>query len=244
MTKRIVAISQPMYFPWPGFMEMMALADTFIWLDDAQFSKGSFTNRIQVCSDVGTNWMTIPLENKGRFTPIRDLKASGADWAASHRSLLANSLRGYKHSSVALDIFDKTCNTNENLCHLLIASSEELAKYIGVAPKHTVRSSELGVEGASWRRVLDLVKAVGGDTYVSGAGGASYLDHDAFNVEGVSVEYMSYSLNTWDQGRAESTPFVSSLDLIAAEGTRASEFLHPKSVGWQEFLAKRREADE
>jgi hypothetical protein len=39
-----VAISQPMYLPWPAFIEMMKLADVFLWLDDAQFSKGSFTN--------------------------------------------------------------------------------------------------------------------------------------------------------------------------------------------------------
>lgn len=43
-----VVISQPMYFPWFGFMAQMSLADVFIWLDDAQFSKGSFTNRVQV----------------------------------------------------------------------------------------------------------------------------------------------------------------------------------------------------
>ncbi|MFT7595258.1 MAG: hypothetical protein ACI8R4_002586 [Paracoccaceae bacterium] len=43
-----VVISQPMYFPWAGFLAQLALADVRIWLDDAQFSNGSFTNRVQV----------------------------------------------------------------------------------------------------------------------------------------------------------------------------------------------------
>ena len=61
-----VMISQPMYFPWAGFIAQMALADVMIWLDDVQFSKGSFTNRIQVKTASGPiKWMSIPLEGKG-----------------------------------------------------------------------------------------------------------------------------------------------------------------------------------
>ena len=43
-----VVITQPMLFPWPGFFEQLCLADVYIYLDDVQFSKGSFTNRVQI----------------------------------------------------------------------------------------------------------------------------------------------------------------------------------------------------
>ena len=56
-----VVITQPMLFPWPGFFEQLMLADTYIYLDDAQFSKGSFTNRIQLLRGAERCWMTIPL---------------------------------------------------------------------------------------------------------------------------------------------------------------------------------------
>ena len=39
---KTVVISQPMYFPWVGMLEQMRLADVFVHLDDAQFSKGGF----------------------------------------------------------------------------------------------------------------------------------------------------------------------------------------------------------
>ena len=61
-----VVISQPMYFPWFGFMAQMSLADVFIWLDDAQFSKGSFTNRVQVKTDNGLTWMSVPLKKESK----------------------------------------------------------------------------------------------------------------------------------------------------------------------------------
>ena len=57
-----VVISQSMYFPWVGMLEQIRLADVFIHYDDVQFSKGSFSNRVQVKQPDGTSaWMTIPL---------------------------------------------------------------------------------------------------------------------------------------------------------------------------------------
>ena len=51
-----------MYLSWAGFLAKMALTDVFIWLDDVQFLKGSYTNRIQVKTPTGSNWMSIPLK--------------------------------------------------------------------------------------------------------------------------------------------------------------------------------------
>ena len=58
---KTVAISQPMYFPWAGMLEQMRLADVWVHLDDAQFSKGGFFNRVQIKTDQGTPWLTVPL---------------------------------------------------------------------------------------------------------------------------------------------------------------------------------------
>ena len=30
----VVVISQPMYFPWVGFLSQISMASTIIWLDD------------------------------------------------------------------------------------------------------------------------------------------------------------------------------------------------------------------
>ena len=38
------------------------LADIIVHYDDVQFSKGSFTNRVQIKTKDGFKWMTVPLE--------------------------------------------------------------------------------------------------------------------------------------------------------------------------------------
>ncbi|MEC8198310.1 MAG: WbqC family protein, partial [Pseudomonadota bacterium] len=52
----IVAIHQPNYFPWLGYFRKMIEADVFIFLDDVQFSKGSYTNRVGIRSGSGRRW--------------------------------------------------------------------------------------------------------------------------------------------------------------------------------------------
>ena len=238
-----VVISQPMYFPWPGFIEHMATADVFIWLDDAQFSKGSFTNRIQVKLDNGRKWMSVPLDGKGTMTPINKLAPSNQDWPASHRAMLSQSFRAAPSKSLALDIFDRAMSRS-SLLDALIASAEEIAKVTGALPDKILRSSDMGVDGDSWQRVLSLVKKVGGTRYITGHGAARYLDHQHCENQGVSVDYLDYSLTPWPQPFGDFTPYVTALDLIAATGSEARTFLHPRTIPWRDFLSRSEAHDE
>lgn len=231
-----VVITQPMLFPWPGFFEQLMLADTYVYLDDAQFSKGSFTNRIQLLRGNERCWMTIPLAGKGSFQIISDLSAAGEGWKAAHRALLRQSLIDAPFLDDALAIFDAAYGRSTVL-ELLIASIEEPARYMGIgASRKIARSSALGVEGRSWRRVLDIVLATGGRHYLTGHGAAGYLDHAAFEAQGVAVAYMNYSRTRWPQPGGGFTPYVSILDLIARTGPAAGSYLRPATTPWQDFL--------
>lgn len=234
-----VVISQPMYFPWAGFMAQMALADVYIWLDDAQFSKGSFTNRVQVKLPSGRKWMTVPLEGTGSFQRIADLTARGQDWPASHRQMLAQSFRGYPSAAQALALFDAAMATPGSLCDRLIEGAEAQARAMGCLPPRILRSSAMDVSGASSDRVLRLVQAVGGDHYITGHGAYAYLDHDALNAAGIAVSYMDYAPRPWPQAHGDFSPYVTGLDLLAAAGASAGDHLCPASLDWRAFRTAR-----
>ncbi len=237
-----VVISQPMYFPWAGFLAQMALADVFIWLDDAQFSKGSFTNRIQVKLDGGRRWMSVPLAGKGSFQRIADLADTGGGWQESHRALLAQSLRGQPHAQQALTLFDDTHAAPGSLCDRLVASAEGMAAAMGILPAQRLRSSQMAVAGTSSDRVRDLVRAVGGTEYITGHGALSYLDHEGFEAAGIRVSYMDYRPEPWPQGHGDFTPYVTGLDLLAAlTPSAAVTHLCPASLDWRTFKALKEE---
>lgn len=229
-----VVISQPMYFPWPGFFEQMRLADVYVWLDDVQFSKGSFTNRVQVLVEGKQVWMTVPLAKKtGR--DIANLEARGDEWRASHRALLTQSLRQAEHLETALDVFDLAL-ARTPLVDLLIASAEGCGEALSALPPRIVKSSDLGVGGRGSDRVLDIVRHLDGTRYLTGHGAARYLDAGVFEAAGVEVEFMDYHVVPWPQRGGPFTPYVTALDLLAMRGPEAPGHLQPRTVPWRAFI--------
>ena len=235
-----VVISQPMLFPWPGFFEQMAIADIYFWLDDAQFSRGGFTNRTRIVHSGSVKWLSIPLAGKGAFQTIADLSPA-EDFRPRHAAFLRQALAGAPYFALAMEIVDEVY-ARSSLCDLLVASAEVPAARLGLPlPSHRARTSASGIGGDSWRRVLDLVLSVGGTRYVTGHGAADYLDHEAFEAAGVAVEYMSYSKTPWRRSSAGSSPFASILDLVANVGEEAARYLRPTTVDWRKFVAARGE---
>jgi WbqC-like protein family len=237
-----VVITQPMLFPWPGFFEQLQLADIYIYLDDTQFSKGSFTNRVQIQRGDQRTWLTIPLAGKGSFQRICDLKAAPGDWREKHAALVGAFVKGAPYADAASQLFQRVYVEPE-IDALLISSIETSARSLGIdRPRRVLRSQDMASQGRSWRRVLDLVLEAGGDRYVTGHGAANYLDHEAFEAAGVAVEYIDYSLTVWPRGGAVQTPYQSVLDLIAWTGPEAGRYLKPSTLPWRTFLKRRASA--
>jgi hypothetical protein len=235
---KTVVVSQPVYFPWPGFVAQMALADVYVWLDDVQFSKGSFTNRVQVGTAAGHTWITIPLAGGGTFRRIDVLDAANEKWRAGHRELIRQQFKGLPHLNDSLAIFDGAL-THSKLVDVTIASCEEPARYLGVLPAQRARASALDVQGTSWGRVLDIVLGFGGTRYVTGQGAANYLDCEAFEKAGVTVDFMDYAPRPWPNHREPFNPYVTILEPIAHDGQNAVHCLNPKTIGWRDFMSQR-----
>ena len=56
-----VAIHQPNYLPWLGYFAKIKKCDIFVFLDDVQFSKNSWQNRVHIKSPNGKQFLTQPL---------------------------------------------------------------------------------------------------------------------------------------------------------------------------------------
>jgi hypothetical protein len=76
MSKKI-AITQSNYIPWKGFFDSIALVDVFVLYDDMQYTKRDWRNRNLIKSPEGTQWLSIPVEVKGKyFQKISETKIS------------------------------------------------------------------------------------------------------------------------------------------------------------------------
>ncbi len=122
-----VVISQPMFFPWVGLLEQLRLADVYVHYDDVQFSKGSFTNRVQIKTAKGSKWLTLPVRvHLG--DSIRDVRLSEEDdWRKGHLSFLSQAFEGAPHAHEALDLTAKVYAMNtDSLNDVVVASMDAL----------------------------------------------------------------------------------------------------------------------
>ena len=87
----------------------------------------------------------------------------------------------------------------------------------------------MNVDGTNWQLVLEICRAVGADTYLSGIGGLNYLDLEAFDHAGVAVLFQQYEHAEYPQRfpKVGFTPRLSALDLFMniGVGETAKEFI-------------------
>lgn len=234
-----VVISQPMLFPWVGMFEQIRMADVYVHYDDVQFSKGGFSNRVQVKTADGAKWLTVPLLDLRLGQTIDEVKLQPPEkWQPRHLALLEQAYRHAAHRDQMLGIVRAVYQLGSgSLGELAMRSIDAAARFFGLdRGRRFVLSSELGIDGSSSERVLEVVRAMGGDVYVTGHGARNYLDHELFERAGVEVRYMAYRMLPYAQLHGEFTPYVSILDLIANLGAAGSEQLCSSAVHWKEFL--------
>jgi hypothetical protein len=211
-----VAIHQPNYAPWCGFFAKLQAAQVLVLLDDAQLPLGrSYVARTQLLGPLGPQWLTIPIahsDTPGGLRPISAVRIADPSWAQRH----LRTLRGrYARTPFFAEVYALLAPLYESAGPWLAEFNERLlltlAAYLGLH-RRVVRASTLGCPGRGDERLVALVRAVGGATYLSGPSGPKYQIAEKFAAAGLALEVRTYVPVPYPQGR----PFVPGLSLLDA----------------------------
>jgi WbqC-like protein family len=236
-----IVISQPMYFPWVGMFEQIRLCDIYVHYDDVQFSKGSFTNRVQIKtnSPTGFNWLTVPLKKFKLGVDINQVEIDNTrNWQYQHLELLNQAYRNAPYQMEMIDLVIQLFDTQLlTISELSKKSMELIIDYFDLAINKKFHvSSEFKIPGNSSERVYQVAKYFSGDLYITGHGARKYLDHLLFEENGISVRYMDYLKLPYPQQHGNFNPHVSILDLIANVGKEGIEYLASPTKHWRDFM--------
>src|SRR5436190_9888435 len=75
----LVAIHQPNYFPWLGYLDRMARADLFIVLDHVQFERRNYQNRAPILLEGVERWLTVPVAQLSQKERIVDKRVDNSE---------------------------------------------------------------------------------------------------------------------------------------------------------------------
>ncbi|HEV3089654.1 MAG TPA: WbqC family protein [Candidatus Elarobacter sp.] len=235
---KTVVVLQPQFFPWRGVFEQIRLADEFVHLDDAQFQKGGFTNRVQLKTANGPLWLTVPVLRGGKLPAIAEVEIDyKSDWREKHLRTFAMSYArapfAARARSVMADVYAERPRT---IAQLDIAALERCCGELGLHPTFT-RASETPVAGAKTDRLVALLVPRGTTCYVTGRGALDYLNEPQLAAAGIEVRVMSYARAPYPQLHGTFDPHVSILDLLANLGPNAAAALNSPAIPWHEAAA-------
>lgn len=224
----IVSIHQPGYLPWHGLFHRLALSDLHIFFDTAQFEKNGFNNRVKIRTAQGEQWLTVPILVKGRFgsNPIKEAQVNPTvAWRENHWKTLNLSYGRAAYFSEHIPFFREFyARPWTHLGPLNMHALTYLARALGINCEF-VRASELAVNGEKSELVLNLCRAVGATTYISGVNGRDYLDRRAFAEAGIDLRFQAYKEPHYQQFREGFRPYMSVMDLLFHHGPAARDIM-------------------
>ena len=210
----LIAIHQPNYLPWLGYFHKIARADCFVFLEQVQYSRGSYSNRVRILDNGCPCWLTQPVRHSfGQ--PIAEVAFADNAWPDKHLSRLRNA---YADSSAFAEIWPELADIYRAMPVASLATANRhlvtaLSSRLDLGTEFAT-DSEFGISTlAGDDRLIALLGACGSEvSYLSGPGGKKYQDEAKFAAAGIPVTYTDYHPPPYKQ----SGDFVAGLSIADA----------------------------
>jgi hypothetical protein len=222
----LVGIHQLHYLPWLRYFEKIAQADVFVVLDNIQYSKNGWQNRNKIKTPLGAESLTVPVHAHLGDTLDAVRVRDSAPWRKKHwKSIQQHYGKAPffdRYAPMLEETYSRSWNTLNALNrHMLDGFLDALA-----IDTKVVYASELDVPGAATDRLVNLIQAVGGTQYYSGAFALeAYLDANALAAAGIELVLQEWTAPVYPQRYGAFVPDLAIIDLLMNCGPDARAIL-------------------
>jgi hypothetical protein len=222
----IVAIHQPQYLPWLGYFDKMRQAGVFCHLDNVQYKKNEWQNRNRIKTAGGWQWLTVPVT----YRYPQAIGAVGIDsrsnWRHTHLQALITNYRRAPHFNRVFPLLEEAlARPWERISALNLHLIDGLRVLLGLEHQRVVCASAFDASTDPTGRLIDICRALGGDTYLAGAGAAGYMDFDRFRREGIRVIVQDFRHPVYPQLYGGFESHLSVVDLLFNCGPESADIL-------------------
>ena len=206
-----VAIHQPNFAPWIGYFSKIAASDIFILLDDAQYTKNSYINRNRIRIGDSSHWLTIPVRTSGD-SPINQVEIdNNQNWKSNHLKTLKQYYGKSAGYARTMKMIEDVYSVDYKYIHEINTDLiRRICGELGLKPELRT-ASDFNVSGKSTNRLIELIKRVGGDTYISGHGAEAYQDESLFMKNDIRLKFLEIEQVIYPQ---QGNEFISSLSVV------------------------------
>jgi hypothetical protein len=213
----IACVHQPNYLPWLGFFAKIAASDAYIVMDNVQFPRNSWVNRVRVGGNGPPVWLTVPIRHATRL----DIRIDGveiawdSDWPRKH---LATLQQRYARSPWLRDVLEPIEAVLARRYPLLaeqnLALIEAILGLCGIE-RNVVRGSRLQAAGSASELIAAMCAEIGASEYLAGQGAADYDELSAYDARAIAYRKASFTHPEYPQrGAATFVPGLSIVDAL------------------------------
>ncbi|MCO4781849.1 MAG: WbqC family protein [Candidatus Cloacimonetes bacterium] len=182
-----VAIHQPECLPWIGFFNKMMLAQQYIILDDVQYCRRNFQHRNQIQVNNDKVFLTLPVHCPLKSI-IKDVKLSNDTYIQKHINTIE---RAYKKDEFFSEFFPLLKSLYQKKHKFLLDFNMQfitsIRDYLNIKTP-LFFSSSFNLKSTKTSRIIDLVKCVEGNSYITGVVSLDYLDPEQFENEQIDLK--------------------------------------------------------
>ncbi len=217
-----VLITQSNYLPWKGYFDAINRADCFVVYDEMQYTRRDWRNRNRIKSKDGLKWLTIPVHNNYGRDKISEVQIAERKWRDKHPALLKASYGNMPYFEEVMEWLMPVYKSEEiYLSRINRMFINQINQYLEIETQ-ILDSADFKLLGNRSEKLLNIVRELGADVYLTGLSARNYLDEALFEKAGVHVEYLDYSnYKEYPQAFGPFIHEVSIVDLLFAEGRSA-----------------------
>ncbi len=202
------------------------MVDEFVLYDDVQFTKNDWRNRNKIKTNDGVIWLTIPV-NHSINQKINEITVLNNSWRKKHWITISQNYSKSPYSKFYKEFFEELyLNSDEKyLSKINFEFIKQINKILGITTKISF-SHDYYLTGGRIDRLINLIKKVNCNEYISGPSAKNYINEVAFTDNNIKLSWMDYQ--AYPEYNQLFPPFehaVSILDLIFNEGPNATKFM-------------------
>ncbi len=223
-----VSIHQPNFIPWIGYFFKIYKSDTFVILDNVQFTKNSLINRNQIKTPQGAAWLTLPVEQSGKFgQTIKECRIHNKELTV--KKTISTLQSNYSRAPYFKDHINKLSvlmnEAGESLCEMNISIIRWLIRELEIETKIVLSSDLDAVQGESTERLVSICEKLGATNYLAGLGAKKYQEDQLFKENNIEIINTPFKYPQYHQQWGDFTPNLTILDVLFNCGPKTKTIL-------------------
>ncbi|HBK6300855.1 TPA: WbqC family protein [Campylobacter jejuni] len=214
-----IAIMQPTFLPWMGYIYMIQKVDKFVFLDNVQFEQRSWQSRNKIKLQNKTYLFSLSCQKAPQKTLLNDIKLSkDRRWRDKLLKTLHHTYSKTINYKKYFYLLESCLINNNKLADLNIEIITEICKDLKITTP-LIRASSLNLPCVKRENLLfEICKILKAQSYLSPKGSKCYLEKDyaknLFKQGNINIKYFDFICPSYQQQGDNFIAYLSIIDFL------------------------------